>query len=287
MSERYRPTTIQEKDEIITGMYRNIPKSDRLGFISERMLLDYLPLWVQAKDSSPKKRKVLLNRLVGSITSWQQRIYHWDHIFENQEARSKGYETLTTDTQGHRPNQWFSETGFSFSTGTARPCAIAAIIHPEIGIAAAHRNPVNTKVIRRLLEEASDQWSLRTDHLIASAFASRLTDLNEEEITSTLSQTTSDALSEFQTLANKTGHASAPTNGTSLILCGMDGLPTQPPYLTPVIEQTLRNHPIFHGRRRGRNTNMGVLFDFFGQAGGFMYYGPDHPQPLEFIAEIY
>lgn len=282
MTESYRPKSPVDKDYLIQQVYRNAPRDQHLDFMSHYMFQDLLPLWEQAKEAKPRKRKVILNRLVSGTTSWQQRVYHWEHIHKNQKAKSEGYETLTTNTRGFRSNQWFSETGLSFSTGIARPCAVAVVLHKDIGIAAAHRNPYTQKVIQRFMGEALELSADLSDDLLLRVLAPQITNLTFKEIGETFAQTTNEALSEFKKLLRQTGISHAPAKGVSILWCGMESSQIQPTALLPVYQPIISSHPVFHGARRGREMSVRADHDFFGQAGGFLYSGPDHPDSLQF-----
>lgn len=69
-----------------------------------------------------------------------------------------GIESLSTDTSGRRSTQWFAQTKKPFATGVATRCLVAAAIHPDTGMGAAHKNFISLDVLGRSTRMATDAF---------------------------------------------------------------------------------------------------------------------------------
>lgn len=238
---------------------------------------EVMPLVYEYPNASKRKKITLLYRITSNLVDWQKAVLQVESENVAEHTFKSGYESLTTDTKDYRSLEWFNSSGLAFSTGMASVCAVAAIVHPEIGMAASHRNPFNRQVITKYLENNLDKGSL-TDFLpnfSDSGF------LSTEDYESTFTLTIGEAFEEFAKLC-KQSNQTIPEDGTRVFVSGMETLRNQEEMAVYIVQQVLpQSSPFFSGVSRGRNVSVNVDTGLLGQPGGFIYGGPNHPEYSE------
>ncbi len=98
----------------------------------------------------------LIEAQVQETLALQQIAYKEEKANIYELGRKNGMESLTTDTSGHRSAEWFRDSGKVFATGVASNCLIVAITHPNVGMAASHRNSVHEDILRKVFRSIAD-----------------------------------------------------------------------------------------------------------------------------------
>ncbi len=73
-------------------------------------------------------------RLIESIQAKRVKVLAREKRIIAATAAQGNYESLTTDTSGHRTQDWFEKTGQSFASGLASTCLALAIVDSHTGI---------------------------------------------------------------------------------------------------------------------------------------------------------
>jgi len=174
-------------------------------------------------------------------------------------AKQLGAETLFTDTKGSRSKEWFKKTGKEFWSGIAVNCVVCAIVNPEIGMAASHKNTVTTVTIDGFKQTAGEMMS--GSHTANPGYSNivKKTDLEKVIVT-----TVDEAFQEFKGLT-----PNFPLDGTQILVCGISQIH---PLIKRDIERftanQIRAHAMLQDGRGNKNvalrTNigkeMGVMF---------------------------
>lgn len=184
-----------------------------------------------------------------------------------ERARGFGFETLTTDTRGHRTAEWFGKTGLAFSAGMASNAFAAAVYHPEVGIGASL---VNAKTVEDVVE-VYVRASRILDNGIPIGEKSYITP-SPDNLSSRAGLAVREAFEEFA-LA---GQGRVPAEGSEVIVYGMEGLPSPlASVINGSIARTISSLPLLSqcGVRNVRFTShLGLIGD------QLVYGGKNHPQ---------
>ncbi len=188
-----------------------------------------------------------------------------------------GMQSQTTDTVGAHDIAWFSKTGLAYSTGIPTTAVAVAIMHPEIGMSAAHMNLITGEdVIQKIATAAKStlaQGMLETasDEVFARMMAPN------ESMHAVAGKAMKDAMTAFARLAPR----GIPLKGTQISIMGGDFLlPSQQDDLAQAAIGATRVHPAMND---GRTRMGGRIIDFSNQLGGkepigMVWGGPNHPQ---------
>lgn len=185
-------------------------------------------------------------------------------------AREKGFETLTTDTHDARSAEWFERTGTPFATGIASNCIVCAIINPDVGMAASHRNTVTKGDYKRFMRRLLEDKRLRKVSL-DSPFGYYV---SPSSLSSSVSIATNQAFDEFSKLAPN----GIPPQGTSIYFTGLDYL--SEPQIQPVIDianRTISKRVATEGKMLGVKKTIDMEFGTIGKVSGVVYGGKNHP----------
>lgn len=187
-------------------------------------------------------------------------------------AEETGIESLTTDTRGSRSESWFISSGKPFTTGVATNCVVCAVVHPNLGMAASHRNTVRTDDYISFFARALTDKRLRDISMKnPSPYEVMVTPAS---VAASVEQTINEAFDEFTVLTPK----GIPSEGTQIYLGGLDYLNAR--QLQPMIEagtQTVRKRIAKdRGPIRGP-IRMSLEYGGLGNAVGIIYGGTRHP----------
>lgn len=193
---------------------------------------------------------------------------------ESVEAlKQQGIESLTTDTSGHRSAQWFLETGLAFSSGVATSCFSFIIIHPQIGMAASHKNPVTIERAAAFADKTLEKPDM-IEMILKSqdpVLATKLI-VQPQDLADTMQQTIQEAFGEFSQLSE-----SIPVHDTILIACGVNWL--DPRFIKGAGEDVISMIRKLSLLNDGQARQTGRKFTFksnIGKPSSVIYGGPNH-----------
>lgn len=174
-------------------------------------------------------------------------------------ANQLGAETLFTDTKGSRSKAWFENTRKEFLSGVAVNCVVCAIVNPEIGMSASHKNTVTIEAFKQM---ASDMMSGRPINTSGYSTIVKKSDL-EKVITTTIDE----AFQEFKGLT-----PNFPLNDTQILVCGISKIhPLIKRDIERFIATKVREQTTFQDGRGNKNmalrTNIGKELGVMYKAG--------------------
>jgi hypothetical protein len=187
-----------------------------------------------------------------------------------------GFESLTTDTAGFRNAEWLRTSGKEFATGVASRCLICAVYHPEVGVAAVHKNPITLPIYVKA--------AIRNARLfLPDQYTHSSTMFTKEELDQFTKETIAEAFAQFDQL----NPPSLKEQEVAIHIIGLDFLdPTTNP-----INQACADGLMEAGTFReylGGATFQALIEAGIG--GGYMYGSPDKPNPSYYagfeIAEV-
>ena len=187
-----------------------------------------------------------------------------------------GVVSQTTDTNGSRELDWFEQTGLSYSTGIPSSTIAVAVIHPEIGMSAAHKNLITIDdVIQLVATTAKSPVAQKMIETAERCSVGRMIASNES-LSDSVRRAVGVAMTDFARLT----HKGIPTEGTSIAIMGGDFLvPSQAAALTEVAKQVIQTHPAMND---GKAKHGGRKINFSSELGesdpsGMLWGGPHHP----------
>ncbi len=193
------------------------------------------------------------------LTKEQEAVKEWD--------KKVGVESLTTDTHGRRPLSWFTKTGLAFATGTTTTCVACVVLHPNVGMGAAHRNLITVDdLIRFTLQNMNSPISFIIEALPESSLD--LAIVSPDSLTGSVKRTVNEAMSEFALLS----FLGIPQAETTIALIGGNFLnQQQQKLLADTSLEAIRKHPAMNdGRARTGKRNVSFC-SFLGQEGGIIW----------------
>lgn len=183
-------------------------------------------------------------------------------IEANRDPRNEelyGFDSLTTDTQGGRPAEWFAQKDKVFSLGVASYCIVVGLFNEKIGIAGSHRKS-NTE--EAAMEALGMKLNIREDDGISIT--------NEERLQQTIQITAQEALEEFSLLSPN----GIPAHGTQVFAYGLFASQLDKTAIYDgIVEKTIKSHPSI--KERGVNLELNSNIGTMGQ---LAYGGETHPQ---------
>lgn len=204
--------------------------------------------------------------LLQRITSFVERTKGMEKEEFDRRGRKFGYETLITDTHGGRGIDWFRSTGKLFSLGKATACIVVGLVHPDIGMAGAHRNSLRP-------EDSADQViKERASKGLPVTNIPRSLQSKQDRLTLTLQIAANTAVNEFAKLSG----GNLPQEGIEIVMYGLsESVPPEGnPFYRTVILRSLQSHPLI----TQQGIHLSIEVDFIGQAGQVVYGGPRHPK---------
>ncbi len=225
------------------------------------------------KGTLPKN--VFLNRVHEILSELDLVTKSEERRHLNKIGLQSGIESLGTDDRGNRSEKELAENGRAFATGVASRCLAVAVVHPDVGVGAAHTNPVSSTATIEYLSRRIDNEPVTLD-LLFSIDPDRVMQIVGEERLRTATRTTiNHALSEFRNIQD--GPQYIPSN-TSVHLTGLN-------FITPSIKEgVLRTaletlHQVVQEQQQGtgRRTNIQIS-EHLMEDGGTIYGGKNHPE---------
>lgn len=204
-----------------------------------------------------------------------------DHLSKSAErqnldkiAAESGVESLGTDSQGNRSERQLAESGRAFATGVASRCLAVAVIHPEVGIGAAHYNPITPTVMTNYLARRINQGIISDDLLINPNPDRVMEMVGTSGLQNITRQTISRALTEFKGIEDAPQYI--PTD-TQVILTGLDFISSEGREV--VINTTLDSiHSVVQGQQKGTGNRTNIrITEHVMEPGGTLYGGVSHP----------
>ena len=262
---------------------RRVP-DDPYGEMLLRIVGSVLPSLTQFQlGRLPEKRFV--EKLRAEMYPEYNRMLAMEKKVISERDKEFGMETQTTDTVGAHNLEWFTRTNLIYATGIPTSGIAAAIVHPEIGMSAAHRNLVTIEdVIHLILTSANSPIA---QNMIENAASLSALAISNDSLTATAAKTISDALSAFRRLA----HGGIPITGTYIMLVGGSLLnSTQQKVVIDAIRQTVGSHQTMNDGRAlkiGRTINIGNEIGNH-NPNGVLWGGPGHnlyPNPVFYTSE--
>lgn len=193
----------------------------------------------------------------------------------NKIGLEAGIESLGTDDRGNRSEKELAERGLAFATGVASRCLAVAVVHPDVGIGAAHINPVSSTATIEYLSRRIDKEPLTLD-LLFNNDPDRVMQIVGEERLRTVTRTTiNQALTEFRSIPD--GPQYIPSD-TSIHITGLN-------FITPSIKEGVLQtaletlHQVVQEQQQGtgRRTNIKIS-EHLMENGGTIYGGKNHPE---------
>jgi len=161
-------------------------------------------------------RRIALKLVREIIAADKQRLSQEQEIYK-QIGNRYGFTSLTTNSSGSRSLQELTHGHQAFYSGLASSCLAAAIVHPEIGMGAAHFNTVTPQDVENYVVE--NLSGRRTNEQLLELMNDPVALLNAmvsaQSRVATIQRAVDLAAGEFLKLANGTGPM-----GTTLLLCG-------------------------------------------------------------------
>lgn len=187
-----------------------------------------------------------------------------------ERAAQYGYETLTTDTTGGRSADWFNQTGKAFATGVASTCVACAIINPDIGMAASHRNMVTMDNVVRIYDRGlDDRQFVQQLERGANLYDIMIPPNTLRQVVDTAMN---EAFNQFQILAP----GGMPYEGNIVMMSGMDwATPDKIDFAINAGMQTLKHRVSTEGKLKGQKGL--TFYQELGKDGGIIYGGKGHP----------
>ena len=166
-------------------------------------------------------------------------------------------ETLTTDTRGARSKLWFERTGKEFLTGVVENCVVCAVLHPEVGMGAAHNNTV----VKKDFVDLAEKW-LQNPTNLPTTFNQRVSVARLQE---RIELTVNGAIEEFCGIAPE----GFPLSGTMVIVAGVGEL--LPERIPALVEHAVRVVNQNRYLKDGRGAKQVRFKSFLGQKVGVAY----------------